>query len=381
MIASVRDWGFIVLKMDGEGLADSVQEGLDTLDAAGTTDQAHIVVRAEQQGELHDFVVTDRLHPLGQPMRAPILDGAALSKLVADAMRQYPAKHWCVLVDGHSHDVRHHIADLHHALEGHPVDLLVFDSCYMAQIETASEFADVAHYLVASEEAVGGSRPVAELVRKLPMTAPQVARDMVQTSQEYTESAMDLAQVGVVQDAMRRLADSLLAVTDEPSLAALRQAADTAQHFYVEGLQAPHPYHNTVDVADFLSRVRANATLKSAHAEVVACAQEVLQALPRLVFAEHHLDTTERDFNLDWIDARGAHGVSMYMPTTPPRLRDRYTLWPGSRFATATGWDRVIAHLTGDPDLRYQARSLAEDAVGSMVSHLGNWLDKVGDHL
>jgi hypothetical protein len=433
----VKDWGCIVVKVDGHGLAASIQDEIDTLSATGASARAWITMRAEQHGRLTDYEVrpagqpggvtafplqlsescskkavtpgeaegpargvaatghlaTGHLVQLGQQAKWA-LDGAALRQFFVDTMQRYPAKHYMIALDGHSEMMRKAIGPIHDALAaardqaGHKIDVLAFDSCFMGQIETASEFADVAQYLVASEEAVEGARPVEQIAQRVAeheMSARDVAKWCVENSDELTHSVMDLSQVGAFNGRMKRLGEAILAVSDERSLQHMCDAIRGSQHFYTEGFGGPDTYHNTIDIADWMSRLAGDALLAERCPEVVRAAVEVRDALQPgqgLLVAERHSNETSRTLQLDVYDVRRAHGVSMHQPHTPDtRLRDDYTHWSNSQFDRETGWERVSAHLTERHTVPHQVGSFVSDAAGAAVSAIGKVIEKTMERI
>ncbi|MHB2019732.1 MAG: clostripain-related cysteine peptidase [Candidatus Xenobia bacterium] len=387
MVSAVRDWSFIVLKVDGHGLSADIQSTMDGLDQDGTSGDAYITVRAEQNGELTDYALRERsqpghhLAPLAGGLsheptsRTPALSQAAMTSFLKNAMQQAPAKHTCVIFEGHSRMLRQVIPQMHEALRalGCKVDVLCFDSCFMGQVETAAQYKDVAQTLVASEDSVDGSRQIQTLAQDVaahPMTAQDVAKEMVHLSagNERTFSALDLTRMQPLEDALKAFAGSISQIQDGKTLAKIRDAVHESQHFYTQGHYHASTYHATVDVVDAIQRIIAIPGIPPA---LVAQGQRCIQAIPLL--AEQHASDRTRDWTFDYSQDQGAHGLSVHFPTTPSPWRSQYTYFHNSTFNQETGWDGMIAHLTSSKNPAYRMGSALQDAGG-----LGLWGVQLG---
>lgn len=149
-------------------------------------------------------------------------EAETLSSFVVDAVKRFPAKHVALVLGDHgmswpgicsdesNHENFLNLEKLETALAasvkaiGHPIDLLGFDACLMANVEVAEAVAPYAHVLVASEELEPGSgwdyEPVLAALEQAPETdaltlGAKIADDF-QASFKKPESGED-SDVGV----------------------------------------------------------------------------------------------------------------------------------------------------------------------------------------
>lgn len=398
---STRDWTFIVFKVAGHGLKADYVHDFERL-AQGSGSRANIVVRTDMNGPVEDFVIPESPGPAapaasrGLSARVGTREGQpsirtreSMGDFIVQAMRRFPARHYLVAFDGHSEHFREVIPAIQGALSdavqensGRKLDLLLFDSCFMAQVETASEFQDVASHLVASQEGVYQFRDMGEMAGALDRDSrledpAHMARHVVETSEEFAMSAVDLDKVPALNGLMKRFGDEILKVTDDDELSALRRAVRKSQHFSTEGVFSPNSFYNTVDICDFAGRVASLEPLRYTHPSLVEAARQVAKHLEPaddgVVYGEKHQSGDHR-YLLDYTNVDRAHGLSMHLPTTPAGLRETYTHFEGSRFDAETGWERVISHLTSSKNIGYKVQSLALHASGQAVSVVNGWL-------
>ncbi len=383
----IRDWTFIVFKVEGHGLAPEVARSLQALDESDVPPSSAICVRAERDGYISDFQVDSqgrhRLHPMCSEARPsaqyPILSGEAINDFLKTAVERYPARHYFVSFEGHSEQLRKAIRPMHEALRSMPgkVDVLAFDSCFLAQAETASEFHDVAKVLLASQEAVGGTRPVEEAAKHSELGPEAMAGWFVANHDDLTFSALDLSRTPSLERSLRHLSGELRNLHDEVFEDAVRKTVRGAQHFYTEGIDAPHPYHNTVDLYDAVSSI-ARLCQGDHHGKLRRACEHVLRELDGMVLAEHHVETTQTTPYLDYTRVRNPHGLSIHWPTTPSGLRDEYTRFAYGALERKTGFHRAVDHLTSSRNPTYLAASTVDYVAGKALSTLGNALERSG---
>ncbi|MGV8123808.1 MAG: clostripain-related cysteine peptidase [Candidatus Xenobiia bacterium LiM19] len=401
-----REWGFIVFKVSGHGLTGDIKHGLDSLRQSGTSCRTHITVRAEEHGRISDYAVRDRegateshlTHAAGgayeeDAASRPLLSEESIAGFVLNSMRHYPAKHYMVSFEGHSEDLRAALPAVRSALEsvagqsGEMIDVLLFDSCFMSQLEIATEFKDVAKVMAASQEGVVKFRPLEKLAEEAgreKYSPHELARHIVETSEEFSFAAIDLQKIQALNTKMKHFGEQILAVKDDGALSEIRREIRTSSHFSTEGITGPNTFYNAVDLFDFINRLSKNHRLAEKHPTVAAAGREVLQELredPRgLVIAEKHQSGIDR-FMLDYTDVSGAHGLSLFMPTTPKAIRDRYMYIENSQFSRDTGWEKVSDHITGDRSSLYIVGSLCHYLGGLAIGGINTLLYKAWEEI
>jgi hypothetical protein len=253
-------------------------------------------------------------------------------------------------------------------------ELVGFDACLMAQVESLSALAPYARFAVASEENVPGiglgyTTPLDALAQRPEMSGDELARlfvdayiekdafivsdagrpdlaqsrglprtasveDVVATYGDTTMTAVDLANLDELAVAINALAVAL-SLVDQSQVAEARSYAQSFSSIF--GTDVPNSY---LDLGHFASLLQERF---QDNAEVAAALQQVQAALQQTVLAEKH--GPQRP---------GATGISIFFPnsrlfevTFSPEQVDNYTA-SASRFATSSLWDEyVYLHYTG----------------------------------
>lgn len=216
---------------------------------------------------------------------------------------------------------------------GRPVDLVGFDACLMSMLELAYEHQDLALFTVGSEELEPGDgwpydKVLAALAADPAMAAEQLGGTIVReyvrsyTSENVTQSLLDLSQAGAVGAAVDRLARELkVAIANTAEYAALTKALNTAQRFDTPDF---------IDLHDLCGQLET----RSGNAEVKAAAEATQEALSRFVSAEGHEGSS----------VAGARGVAIYFPRGQATV-----VYDRLAFAKDTAWDELIVAYTGVP--------------------------------
>jgi hypothetical protein len=219
---------------------------------------------------------------------------------------------------------------------GRKIDVVGFDACLMNVLELASELQDTAGIIVGSEELepVDGwpyDAVLKALAADPSMDGRALARVIVDeylesyTTDDVTQSALDLGRSGAVERAVDELSGALIAaIADTAEYGAVARALNTAQRF---------------DMADFIDLydLAEQLVAHSGAAPVRAAAQAVQQALagdqPYVIAEGHEGTRVER-----------SHGVSIYFPRGQATL-----VYDRLGFAKNTRWDEFIVAFTGRP--------------------------------
>ena len=146
------------------------------IQTGGTTSWQNDLIKADTLGRyLYDH---NGLQLIKELPSANMGDGETLKDFLAYAMDNYPAKHTAVIfwnhgggsVAGAAFDELYgmdslSLAEMYQAFtetfgenpQNQPVDIIGFDTCLMATVDTAYTFSDIAKYLVASQEVEPGN--------------------------------------------------------------------------------------------------------------------------------------------------------------------------------------------------------------------------------
>ena len=406
LISNMRDWNFIVFKIAGHGLEEDIKRGLETLKKSGTTSRAYITVRAEQDGKISDWTVMDKkvnkegyLSPaIGgkqsvKSTEVPMLSEKSMTEFLLNSMKRYPARNYLVSFEGHSAQVRKVIPEIHKALEkatkeiGKKIGILLFDSCFMGQIETASEFKDVADVLVASQEGVVGFRPYEKLVEeveKKELSPKELAKDIVKSADEFTFSAVDLKKIDVLNPKIKALGEEILKIKNQKDLKEIREEIKKSQHYYTEGISKPNTFRNAVDLYDFLSHLTENPVISKKYPQLIEKAKDILKYLKvkqdGVIFSEKHKKGIDR-YLLDYTNIEDAHGLSIFLPVTPEIFRDEYIHFKDSTFAKETNWEKVISHITSSRNPTYLAESFTHYFGGLALAGINYAMERGAEEL
>lgn len=161
-------------------------------------------------------------------------------------------------------------------------------------------------------------------------SAQQVAQEM---SASITLTAVDLAKIPAVMQAVNQLADALQSAEQSPVAAARRYAASYTSIF---GNDVPPSY---IDLGNFTAlltqKIKSNAIAQSA--------ANVQDAVRQAVLGEKH-----------GAQKKGSNGISIYFPNAElyrlPEAGPRSYTVISNRFAQDSAWDDFLAfHYTGRP--------------------------------
>ncbi|MEQ1701702.1 MAG: clostripain-related cysteine peptidase, partial [Ilumatobacteraceae bacterium] len=211
------------------------------------------------------------------------------------------------------------------------LDVLVYDACLMAESEVLFSMMPIADVLLASEEVVPNhGNNYAELVNAVTGDGRHFAETMLAgyqaeaaeegDSNAVTMSIIDLQQAPVLDAAMTSLANALGNVSGSEAADFLRTAGESLAFAY-----NPDPASN----ANLRDLGQLVAGFTSADPAINAALADVGAAIDTVV--------------IDHIEGKsytGAHGISVYVPTSIEYFDTRYPDLPG-----AASWTAVLEHV------------------------------------
>lgn len=188
------------------------------------------------------------------------------------------------------------------------LDVLGFDACLMAMVETAYAFRNSTKFMVGSEELEPGEgwnyQPILEALTKNPqMEAAELSRIMVESYKKNygdgelaTLSALNLAYAD-------SLAKSISALSDRMTSDAVggRKAIETARS-KIKTYGTYHGLNTSLDMKLFLEKFRA----ATADRKTKAAIDQVLAQIGRAVSANYASSLSRKDF--------GSNGIAVYFP-------------------------------------------------------------------
>lgn len=443
-----KEWTVLVWangKADGaDRLAPSV---IRELEVAGSDENMDIVAQLGRKARVYDKITKDwsgtkRYHiqrnenppstqqelmkwflpPYTEGIVSPVLQdlgkadmgsSASLSEFLQWGMKEYPAKHYAVVIYGEGggmagagvdEETGHRLTapGIQQAFleakqaTGKGVDLVAFDSDYMAGIETAAQLKDSAKIMVASEGGLNlGSIQLDmvmkdlkfELAEKGKVTPEQLANWFVFETRANpgplaelvnpTLSAIDLSKMGAVKDAYSGLSQTLAAELENNPTAkeALRNAIGTTQA-YAENNQTNGFYGDYRDVGHFAQRLKADARLSE---DVQKAAGALLEATNSAVFDQSaHGAFKEASTGLTAYLPLDA-GYDLHSTWKAPRAFDPFHGYSDHSVAQDSEMLKVLKSISEEGEFNAKLRSFGLDNGGIVKAHKAlNGLKRAG---
>lgn len=433
-----KEWTVLVW---GNGKANGadrlVPSVMRELEVAGSDDKMDIVAQIGRKTRVYDKVTKDwsgtrRYHvqrnedplstqqelfkwflpPYTEGIVSPVLQdmghhdmgsSASFSEFLQWGMKEFPAKHFAVVVYGEGGGMAGAGVDeeTHHRLTapgmqqafleakkatGKDVDLIAFDSDYMGGIETAAQLKDSAKIMVASEAGMNlGSIQLDQVMKDLKfelqekgqVTPEQLANWFVFETRANpgplaemtnpTLSAIDLSKMGAVKDAYGDLSRKLLDELKNNSSAkeALRTAIGNTQA-YAENNQTNGFYGDYRDVGHFAKRLKADARLSE---DVHKAADALLQATGDAVFDQSaHGAFKENSTGLTAYLPLDA-GYDLHSTWKAPRAFDPFHGYADSSIAQSSDMLKVLKGISEEGKFNAKLRSFGLDNGGIVKAH------------
>lgn len=272
-------------------------------------------------------------------------DSATLKKFLLDNMKRFPAKHYAVVLSGHGAAFQGQMI-MHHpegrmtneelgqvfqdvtAATGKKIDVVNFNTCYSANLESLFPLKNATDAVVASEDTVfAGTQPLAEGVADLQqalkagieINGKDVARLFVERARGQdmgnlfvpTLSALDPGKFENVATSVKALQETLMAEKVDPKV--LVDCLKESVRFDYSAI--PRDIYVT-DVGSFASKVAEKVGNEKAKAAALALVKELKSCVLAEQHAEHQNETlTTKSLRLllgAEKDRTGAMGLSIY---------------------------------------------------------------------
>ncbi|MBL8728693.1 MAG: hypothetical protein JNM25_09705 [Planctomycetes bacterium] len=300
-------------------------------------------------------------------------DGRTLASFLTGAFRKYPAEHTAVVIWNHGGGWTGIVQDekvpgqdgpdmmglveVQLALRTaqlrapilEPIDLVVYDACLMAHLETAIATMDAARWMVASQASVPGEGCPYEQV--LPLFAAhddagEIAKGIVAAfgtdyegrhDSSVTYAAVDLAQIPRVAQLLDRFADELLPAIDDATWPAIARALFYAESYQPRSKRTTEKWRASLDLQDVLARLRtAVQPMPEAAARTLG---ELETALAAAVTASHHGEQRTQ-----------SHGLSVFAPY---RMNKRLEAYGQTSLGAGNHWTHLLLklHILGTGDV------------------------------
>ena len=347
-------WTVLIYTSASRDLEEAVGQSLQEIcDGFGPPDQVQVAAQLGWRGQAQRFQLHHQAHPkpLAPPEALDMTEPAQLTRFLQWGMRAYPAQHYAVVLGGHGAGFGGAVTDtdrrrmlplpqLEAALGELPraPDLVVFNTCLMAQAEVAAQLAPVTPHLVASQtELKGLGLPLAGWIQHLP-ACPEggtAAQALVAESSHFAErsplvSALDLEKWPLLSDQLNGLAQQIL--QHPQSRDALLGHIATQKHLWPRDQDRP-----LVDQLDLVSLCNSWQQDKTLPRSLRRQAGKVSELVGQLCGRS----------------AEGGSGISIYAPDRPFEQLGTPQgplgeLYGRLRMARNTLWDEAIAQLVSE---------------------------------
>lgn len=265
-------------------------------------------------------------------------DPKALRRFVLWAEKRYPATHYVLIMWGHSRGLRFmqdstngyrvvSIDDPHHssmfthdflaALGGtRKLDVLAFDSCLMAGIETAYVLSGLASAMVGSEELESNdgwnytrilkaiSHSSDRSAKRLGAAIVNAQRDCAAKDGPVTLSAVDLKKIPQVANRISQLADALSAGLQDKRIGTTVRSTIDGIRSNCQNYGQMDGFNNPIDLLNVVTQLRDKAPTP----EIKKAAEHLLTSFKEdnVVVANYATAEMKREF--------GSNGLTIYFP-------------------------------------------------------------------
>ncbi len=342
-----NSWTVLIYTSASQDLEKAVTESLEEITGQGTPLDVCVVAQMGAQGSLQRYQLhqVDRPHPLEASRPGEMTEPEELQRFLRWGMEKYPAQHYAVVLGGHGAGFAGAVTDsqrrkmiplpeLEMSLGELPrrPDVIVFNTCLMAQAEVASQLHTTSDNLVASQsKLLGLGLPLSDWLQQLPdqNSGSKAARQLVEASRGQGERApavtsIDLRGWPQLQSGLDQLAGSILES---------RQYHPLLRHHILQQPDLwPHaqdrPLVDQLDLAalcrDWAGDDRLPESLREQAGRVGSLVRQLCHS------------------------SEASGGLSAYLPeqSNGPFVDQIYARL---RFARETRWDEALKNLTDEP--------------------------------
>lgn len=415
-----KDWTFLVY-LDGTGKNDKTSfYKLKDLEKTGSDENINIVAEVTRDKHFPDMVTKDwhgtkryyvtkeEHNRLGQVahlfipghtknIKSEVLeempeksvgDVKTLEEFIEWGIKKYPAKHYGLIISSDGAAVegvmgkkkdRLTLPEFGQSLReaekntGEKMDLLILEGSNSATIEMASEVADSAEYLLASEGKIKGTKlpfekslkTIKQGIEEKGAVSPEEAgkafmyesgRQKISSVSTPTLSLINLEKTGEIKKLINEFS---IALESYPDKKLLRQLVMKSQQFSRDRKK------DYLDLKDFAGQVEK--TCKENSPEISKIAKKLNNALNEMITANFY----------DGQAVDKSTGLAIYAPAKK-HIKSREIMdnvYPELKLAKQTGWDDLLKDLPGDKALFnfLKARGVSDEDI--------KLLDKIWDKI
>lgn len=373
---NARDWTVLCYFNGNCDLQSDMEESMKALEQTGSDDHISFVAqmaRGDHGGEAQRILLKKpsfmgmkkNSEVMGELGKTNMAHPQTLKDFISWGMQKFPAQHYMVLLNGHGMGFLGCLPDdtsndfmmtpeLKSALDvatkesGKKIDVLGFDSCLMANAETAYAAKDAANFLVGSEEVlVSGNWDYGEFSGKMKEKADkgdlpvgealEAMLNAQHTGTLLTSSVINCMKMPEFAGKLKDFSDRLL-VTDTPE-STIRRAFRSAQHYCQPEVMAhasngdvnTKPMDQMRDVASVALEIARSPGVKDAELKKAAIDLADFTVKKAVIFEMHRKG----------IGLSDSGGMSIYAPASEG---GKYADFYENKISLSqdTGWGKVV---------------------------------------
>lgn len=375
--ADMKDWTVLCYFNGNCDLQSDMEEDMKALENAGSDENINFVAQmsyGDKDGE------AKRIHlkkpswmgmkknseVLGEFPKTNMSHPQTLKDFLSWGMKTFPAKHYMVILSGHGMGFIGSLPDdnsndmmltpeLKSAFDiaaketGRKIDILGFDSCLMANAETAHALKDSVDFMVASEEVVlNDNWDYSDLAARMKegsakdgLSVAEALEGMMNSQQNYallTASIVDCRRMNEFSGKLKDFSEKLLKTQDSPY--AIKSSFHKAQHYCQRNIIASssnggnintRPMDQMRDVGSVALEIIRNDDIKDKDLKKSALDLAKFVVDKAVLFEMHRKDVGLSD----------SGGISIYAPASEA---DKYTDYYKNSISLSkeTGWGDVV---------------------------------------
>lgn len=356
---------FLVYADGGGGLSQAHDAALASLVSDGAPDDVAVLVRqGDADGHVTDYRVTtrgerdggaaptvpyDAVHDQAMPMGA----ADTLRTFLTEGTAAFPSAHVGLAIPAHGESAwgiaqqQMTLPQLHQALAGQHVGLLVFDSCLMQAAEVASELQDDVSTIVASQRPllVSPHNPSPWIQAFAQAPDPETAARQIALHNPYPRaiaawSAVRTSAVPALEGALKAFDTQLLGAGNEAFFSAIKRDCQPLGAELLTG---------QLDLQALMHAVSQDPRLQA----MAPAATAVEKAAANVVIAESHDNPRKDPLGGPPDRLAHVHGLDINMPPVYGDPQHPYTVRPEApvrlRFLDATDWEQVVSRVDAAP--------------------------------
>ncbi|MCE1247472.1 MAG: clostripain-related cysteine peptidase [Firmicutes bacterium] len=371
-----REWTVLCYFNGNSDLESDMEQSMKELQSTGSDDKIAFVAQMarESKGGEAERLLLKKPKWMGLksdnevtklPGKTNMADPNTLRDFLSWGMKTYPAKHYAVIMNGHGYGFAGSMPDsiskdvllsseLKSAVDsatketGRKIDIMGFDSCLMANAETAHAVKDSVNFLVGSEEVlVSGNWGYEEFASKMKeeangdgLSISEALKSIINSQNNgafLTTSIINCRQIDGFSEKLSDFSQKLLNTKTPPQY--IKQSFRQAQHYCQpqvlssasNGNVSPKPMDQMRDVVSLAMSIITNNNIGDTELKESALNMAKFVRDKIIIFEAHRKDT----------GLTGSTGMSIYAPASEA---EKYGDFYDNKvpLGVSSGWGKVI---------------------------------------